>query len=145
MSLQLGPGSPLWGRRPKRHLATVQIEDKVESESEESEPDLGPLRSQEQLRHEENTAESFHKALMDTMGSESTEVNLTDEGVELVLDASRHVARSIVERTRGARGVLLEEMTESMDVTWSRRTDVAFQCFPMDFTGCQLEQLEMAS
>ena len=41
MSLQLGPGSPVLGRRPKRHLATVQIEDKVESESEESEPDLG--------------------------------------------------------------------------------------------------------
>ena len=28
-SQQLGPGSPVWGRRPKRHLATVQIEDKA--------------------------------------------------------------------------------------------------------------------
>ena len=37
-------------------------------------------------------------------------------GVELVLDAARHIARGVADRTRGARTVLLDEMTESMEV-----------------------------
>ena len=32
------------------------------------------------------------------------------------MDASRHIARGIVDRTRGARVVLLDEMMESMEV-----------------------------
>ena len=40
LSLALGPGSTAWGRRPKRQLATVAIEEK-ESDSDVSEPDLG--------------------------------------------------------------------------------------------------------
>lgn len=123
-SQQLGPGSPVWGRRPKRHLATVQIEDKVESEDEESEPDLGPLRSLEQIHQMEDTFQSFESYATPTgaakgsigAGSTTDAEDLTDEGVELILDASRHVARGIVERTRGARVVLLDEMSESMDV-----------------------------
>ncbi|CAK9033466.1 Polycystin-2 [Durusdinium trenchii] len=123
-SQQLGPGSPVWGRRPKRHLATVQITDKVESEDEESEPDLGPLRSLEQIHQMEDTFQSFESYATPTgaakgsfgAGSTTDAEDLTDEGVELILDASRHVARGIVERTRGARVVLLDEMSESMDV-----------------------------
>ena len=44
----------------------------------------------------------------------STRTPRSRPGVELILDASRHVARGIVERTRGARVVLLDEMSESM-------------------------------
>ena len=118
-SQQLGPGSPMWGRRPKRHLATVQIEDKVESESEESEPDLGPLRALDQIHQMDETFQSFESfatPVENQAGNKEEDAELTDEGVELILDASRHVARGIVERTRGARAVLLDEMSESMDV-----------------------------
>ena len=44
LSLALGPGSSAWGRRPKRQLATVAMGDvAAESESDNSEPDLGHL------------------------------------------------------------------------------------------------------
>ncbi|CAE7303833.1 pkd2 [Symbiodinium natans] len=42
--------------------------------------------------------------------------DLKDDAVDLVIDATRHIANGIVERTRGARGVLLHEMQESMEV-----------------------------
>eukprot|EP00913_Durusdinium_trenchii_P021487 g20194.t1 len=58
-------------------------------------------------------------------GSTTDAEDLTDEGVELILDASRHVARGIVERTRGARVVLLDEMSESMDVLNNVSTVIA--------------------
>ncbi|CAJ1349115.1 unnamed protein product [Effrenium voratum] len=116
-TIALGPGSATWGRRPRRQLATVAIEDKVESEDEGSEPDLGPLRTLDQLR------ESKEADLMLTFGSTSTSVGnevddqkLTDDGVDLVIDATRHIAHGVVERSRGARGVLLNEMAESMEV-----------------------------
>ena len=40
----------------------------------------------------------------------------SSSGVDLVIDATRHVAYGVVERTRGARGVLFAEMQESQDV-----------------------------
>ena len=44
LSLALGPGSSSWGRRPRRQLATVSMGDvAAESESDNSEPDLGDL------------------------------------------------------------------------------------------------------
>ncbi|CAK9104702.1 Pentatricopeptide repeat-containing protein At1g62930 [Durusdinium trenchii] len=109
MSLALGPGSSAWGRRPKRQLATVAMEDK-ESDSDASEPDLGPLRSSDQLREKEDNL------FAPVMDDEPTEQDLTDEGIDLVIDATRHVAFGVVERTKGARGVLFGEMSESMDV-----------------------------
>ena len=123
-SEKLGPGSPVWGRRTKRQLATVQVEDKMETDSEESEPDLGPLRSLEQIRPKNTMEDSFNFSQtlesldpkMLTDGTAPDEANLADASVELILDASRHVARGIVDRTRGARVVLLDEMAESMDV-----------------------------
>ena len=44
LSLALGPGSSSWGRRPRRQLATVSMGDvAAESESDNSEPDLGDV------------------------------------------------------------------------------------------------------
>ncbi|CAL1160970.1 unnamed protein product [Cladocopium goreaui] len=60
------------------------------------------------------TFESFATPL-DGDGT-TADADITDEGVELVLDASQHIARGIVDRTRGARVVLLDEMMESMEV-----------------------------
>ena len=112
-SEKLGPGSPVWGRRTKRQLATVHVEDKMETDSEESEPDLGPLRSLEQIRPKNTMEDSFNFSQtlesldpkMLTDGTAPEEADLADESVELILDASRHVARGIVDRTRGARVV----------------------------------------
>jgi len=96
----------------------------METDSEESEPDLGPLRSLEQIRPKNTMEDSFNFSQtlesldpkMLTDGTAPEEADLADESVELILDASRHVARGIVDRTRGARVVLLDEMAESMDV-----------------------------
>lgn len=125
-SQKLGPANPVWGRRTKRQLATVQIEDKIETDSEESEPDLGPLRSLGQIRQKSGMEDAFGDSAMGaTFESFATpldgdgttaDADITDEGVELVLDASHHIARGIVDRTRGARVVLLDEMMESMEV-----------------------------
>jgi len=115
LSLALGPGSSSWGRRPKRQLATVAIGDGgVESESEASEPDLGPLRSSDQLRKEEKDNVFAAPQLM--IGDQEEEEELADDAVDLVIDATRHVGFGVVERTRGAKSVLFAEMSESMDV-----------------------------
>eukprot|EP00439_Symbiodinium_sp_Y106_P074710 s1139_g14.t1 len=121
-TLALGPGSSTWGRRPKRQLATVAIEDKVESDSEGSEPDLGPLRTMDQLRDQSNDldftqtfASTGSFPMLKDAGATDGQ-DLKDDAVDLVIDATRHIANGIVERTRGARGVLLHEMQESMEV-----------------------------
>lgn len=113
-SQKLGPANPVWGRRTKRQLATVQIEDKIETDSEESEPDLGPLRSLGQIRQKSGMEDAFGDSAMGaTFESFATpldgdgttaDADITDEGVELVLDASQHIARGIVDRTRGPPG-----------------------------------------
>eukprot|EP00931_Biecheleriopsis_adriatica_P103951 TRINITY_DN78726_c0_g1_i1.p1 TRINITY_DN78726_c0_g1~~TRINITY_DN78726_c0_g1_i1.p1 ORF type:complete len:750 (+),score=160.84 TRINITY_DN78726_c0_g1_i1:64-2313(+) len=122
--LSLGPGSPVWGRRTKRALATVAIEDQMESDSDEgSEPDLGPLKSQDQLYDmtQANMAKTFgsqNSFMPKSIGDVEAEAThqTTDEGIDLVIDATRHIAAGIVERSRGARNVLLAEMSESMEV-----------------------------
>mmetsp|Transcript_30472 Transcript_30472/g.70259 ORF Transcript_30472/g.70259 Transcript_30472/m.70259 type:complete len:749 (-) Transcript_30472:163-2409(-) len=120
-TLALGPGSSTWGRRPKRQLATVAIEDKVESDSEGSEADLGPLRGMDQLRDQPNEfSQTFASTgsfpMLQDEGTTDGQEDLKDDAVDLVIDATRHIANGIVERTRGARGVLLNEMQESMEV-----------------------------
>lgn len=116
----LGPGSPQWGRRQKRNLATVaQEEELVQSDSEGSEDDLGPLRSIEQIKDKAKVMEK-------TFGSTGSMAMLkdkdddlgptTDEGIDLVMDATRHIATGIIERCSGSRNVLLAEMGESMEV-----------------------------
>lgn len=115
LSLALGPGSSAWGRRPRRQLATVALGDvAAESESDNSEPDLGPLRSTDQLRKEKTNTFGAPQPLM--IEDQEDEEGLEDDAVDLVIDATRHVALGVVERTKGAKGVLFAEMTESMDV-----------------------------
>eukprot|EP00933_Yihiella_yeosuensis_P014549 TRINITY_DN13006_c0_g2_i1.p1 TRINITY_DN13006_c0_g2~~TRINITY_DN13006_c0_g2_i1.p1 ORF type:complete len:751 (+),score=131.93 TRINITY_DN13006_c0_g2_i1:211-2463(+) len=121
--LALGPGSPTLGRRPKRQLASVSIEDAAHSDSEGSEPDIGPLRSQDQLMSPMATAGpgGFSPKGGDDFGfgnanEEFDALDAEEEAMEKVLDATRHVAGGIIERCRGARQVLLAEMTESQEV-----------------------------
>lgn len=118
--MALGPGSPLWGRRQKRTLHSLSIEDAGISD-DESEADLGPLRSQDQLSPS-HTMNSFNQSGKLSLGDVSFPAATIraplseEENFELVLDATRHIASGIVERTRGARKVLLAEMSESMEV-----------------------------
>mmetsp|Transcript_118284 Transcript_118284/g.359807 ORF Transcript_118284/g.359807 Transcript_118284/m.359807 type:complete len:613 (+) Transcript_118284:1-1839(+) len=110
----LGPGSPQCGRRQRRALASVTVQD--ESESEESEADLGPLKVREDLQYvgdaleDEPLPPGMPGAPMAAFGEP------TPETTKLIIDATRHVAAGIVDRTRGARGVLFREMNESRDV-----------------------------
>lgn len=127
-ALALGPGSPSWGRRPKKNLATMSLEDAPDSDSEGSEVDLGPLRSQEQLKRTGalgNSKVGFGGTggFSATGGSgyghrkdEADTSEATPETIDLVIDATRHIASGIVERTRGARNVLFGEIAESKEV-----------------------------
>mmetsp|Transcript_818 Transcript_818/g.1560 ORF Transcript_818/g.1560 Transcript_818/m.1560 type:complete len:749 (+) Transcript_818:109-2355(+) len=119
--ITLGPGSPVWGRRPKFAKATVSQDDASDgSGSEGSEDDLGRLKSVDQL-YDRSAA-----AMAKTFGSTGSFAALKDQpeevpettadGIDLVIDATRHIASGIVERSRGARNVLLGEMAESMEV-----------------------------
>jgi len=116
--ITLGPGSPVWGRRAKFARATVNQEGADQSDSEGSEDDLGPLKNADMLY-------GGNPALKKTFGSTGSFAlkdqaeeapETTPEGIDLVIDATRHIATGIVERSRGARGVLLGEMAESMEV-----------------------------
>merc|ERR1719296_41144 len=134
-SLGLGPGDPSIGRRPARVPANLNVDDLSDSD-QGSEVDLGPLHRKEQL-----TGKMFadmpgglepEKALMDSTETSGTgpgfpgsnnnnnfagqEDELTEEGVKLVIKATRHIVGGIVDRTHGARGVLFSEMTESKEV-----------------------------
>lgn len=132
-ALALGPGAPSWGRRQKRNLATAAIEDApADSDSEGSEVDLGPLRSQDQLKRTGGAAaaattfsgtKSGGFGTTGFMGGTGMGNNAAADGgdataetVGLVIDATRHVASGIITRTRGAKCVLFGEMTESKEV-----------------------------
>mmetsp|Transcript_77627 Transcript_77627/g.203805 ORF Transcript_77627/g.203805 Transcript_77627/m.203805 type:complete len:748 (+) Transcript_77627:141-2384(+) len=116
--LALGPGNPTCGRRRKPE--TGEDDDRSDQGSE---PDLGPLISQAQLRKMaledewDNQDEKSQKS--GAVGGASRagdDAEPTPEQVDLVIDATRHVADGIVERTKGARQVLFEEMAESKEV-----------------------------
>jgi hypothetical protein len=115
----LGPGAPTFGRRKRRPLVTsvAALEDDVLSDPG-SEPDLGPLRHKEQLYHTDEWA-AFTGGLVD---GKPPEPEPTPECIDLVVDATRYVAAGICERTRGARGVLFSEMSESKEVLLSIAT-----------------------
>jgi len=117
----LGPGSPQWGRRQKRALATVnQEEDDIQSDSEGSEDDLGPLRSLEQIKDKAKVMEKTFAStgsMAHMLKDQDDDLGpTTDDGIDLVMDATRHIATGIIERCSGSRNVLLAEMGESMDV-----------------------------
>ncbi|CAE8675705.1 unnamed protein product, partial [Polarella glacialis] len=107
--LALGPGNPVWGRRPKRVIAKIggggeqEIEDAQSSESEESEVDLGPVRNQDQLLGV-HMLDTFNKSgtLKDKMsghsipGTQPAGDKLEDEAIDLIIDATKHIAAGVV-------------------------------------------------
>jgi len=118
--LALGPGSPTYGRRQRKALASVAIKDE---DSDGSEADLGPLFTAEQLQIRD----------ADDGGIPASPLGLPKAGpglgeqpsdprepppqvVQLIISATSHVAGGVVERTRGARAVLFGEMADSRDV-----------------------------
>jgi len=127
----LGPASPSIGRRQRRARATFAIEDKGESSgSEGSEPDLGPLHDKEQLMRQEEVDKLNETAgpnFMSTSGSKSGKLGSSNvpstqdaepnlEAIDLVIDATQYVVRGLVDRTNGARHILLSEMRSSQEV-----------------------------
>lgn len=122
---ELGPGSPTCGRRKlRKNLAIANVEE-GDSDDSGSEADLGPLRSQDQLPRKKKGAAgsgASRNPLSDktstSSGSSSSDDGdeMAPEAIDLVLEATRHVASSIVQRTKGAKGVLFSEMLESKDV-----------------------------
>eukprot|EP00747_Dinoflagellata_sp_TGD_P064563 gnl/TRDRNA2_/TRDRNA2_153955_c1_seq1.p1 gnl/TRDRNA2_/TRDRNA2_153955_c1~~gnl/TRDRNA2_/TRDRNA2_153955_c1_seq1.p1 ORF type:complete len:762 (+),score=126.55 gnl/TRDRNA2_/TRDRNA2_153955_c1_seq1:93-2378(+) len=124
----LGPASPSVGRRPQYRPASVEQDKDIEDDI--SEADLGPLRSQEQLdkisgRHVPDYALGGMAAGLGAgHGDNPQEVPLAgsdeDESnrivVELVLQASQHVMNTLIDRTKGARNLVLTEMNQSRDV-----------------------------
>jgi len=120
VAVGLGPGNPAMGRRRRPAPNTVNAED-IESESDAgSEADLGPLKDKAQLSKHglfgdvlNDDASGFGVGMLQ---DESDDGEPTAEAIGLVIQATRHVVDGIVDRTYGARGVLMAEMTESKDV-----------------------------
>lgn len=132
----LGPGSPTCGRRKKRKEAQLALPKEGEESSSDSEADLGPLRGEEQvkrrvlkgdspkasgpkavgfqLKDKDKDADDSVDSLDSKEGNRPTE--MTAEAIDLVIEATRYVADSIVTRTEGARQVLFAEMGESREV-----------------------------
>jgi len=112
--LALGPGAPTYGRRKRRPAATtVALEDDDASDDNVSEADLGPLRNPDQITR---TGEVSFGGSSGFVPIQDKNAEPTPEAIDLVIDATRHIAAGIVERTRGARGVLFGEMAESKEV-----------------------------
>lgn len=112
----LGPASPMAGRRQQKvHRSSNPAEDENVAD-DVSEPDLGPLWSMEDLVPEDPIPNAGESQLMLMDGGEEPGANLDDAGIQLVVDATKHVASGIVERTRGARNLVVTEMGESRTV-----------------------------
>jgi len=124
--VDLGAGNPSLGRRRRISNATVNEQD-IESESDTgSDVDLGPLRNKAQLRKggefrdflndgEAEAAENESDSQM--LGGDDEDDGERDEkGIQLVIEATRHVVDGLVDRAYGARGVLVGEMSQSRDV-----------------------------
>lgn len=134
----LGPASPNYGRRRRRKEdsdADGEGGALDDASDDGSEPDLGPLRSQQQLRGlaiddavpsfvaTGSGSGSFHgarpsggmKALADVApGPEAEEIER--KAVETMIKATEYIAGGIVRRTTEARGVLFSEMMEAQEV-----------------------------
>eukprot|EP00929_Paragymnodinium_shiwhaense_P050913 TRINITY_DN25631_c0_g1_i1.p1 TRINITY_DN25631_c0_g1~~TRINITY_DN25631_c0_g1_i1.p1 ORF type:complete len:768 (+),score=171.96 TRINITY_DN25631_c0_g1_i1:144-2447(+) len=121
-----GPDNPHMGRRAKRVIATLVEDDIAEEEhsGDESEPDLGPLRKQDQLTgspqfdFDELDASGGHLPVADdnAVDEGDLDMELEPEAVQLVIGATRHVVESIMEHARGARQQLARDMLESKEV-----------------------------
>jgi len=122
--LALGPGSPTYGRRQRKALASVAIKDE---DSDGSEADLGPLFAAEQLQirdADEGGLPASPSGMSNANAGPGPGLGTQPQDprepppqvVQLIISATSHVAGGIVERTRGARTVLFGEMADSRDV-----------------------------
>mmetsp|Transcript_132375 Transcript_132375/g.382686 ORF Transcript_132375/g.382686 Transcript_132375/m.382686 type:complete len:755 (-) Transcript_132375:28-2292(-) len=124
-SVALGPGNPSLGRRQKLANYSITADD-IEESDNESDVDLGPLRDKAQLSKKGMFGSAFDPdagdhgdAHDDGSSGWHKDTSSTDDGepppeaIELVIEATRHVVDGIVDRTYGARGVLIAEMQES--------------------------------
>eukprot|EP00928_Gymnodinium_smaydae_P072008 TRINITY_DN55459_c0_g1_i1.p1 TRINITY_DN55459_c0_g1~~TRINITY_DN55459_c0_g1_i1.p1 ORF type:complete len:751 (+),score=191.59 TRINITY_DN55459_c0_g1_i1:165-2417(+) len=111
------------GRRLKRQQQSVTNDDNI-SEDEESEPDLGPLRTSDQLVEEGFDPEvdggfgipgAGKKVHYDEFGNEVTP-ELQPEAQKYVMDATEYVVNGITGHTRAVRNQLYDDMGESREV-----------------------------
>lgn len=130
----LGPASPSCGRRPKRAVVSSTVDEDAQSDAG-TEPDLGPLRSRDDLIAKNNMLADFGEMEASPQGfggggapmlqsgrlgggfglgppQQETE-ELTDDAVDLVYEAAVHVIHGVKQRCRGARDLVLGEMDES--------------------------------
>merc|ERR1719265_3101931 len=128
----LGPASPNYGRRRKRKERDEgEGGDPDDGSDDGSEPDLGPLKSQQQLRGlslEDTMPPSFlatggsggsgpggMKALP-AVAQVSDPAEVERKAVDTMIKATEYIAGGIVRRTAEARGVLFSEMMEAQEV-----------------------------
>lgn len=126
MIQDFGPNGPDWGRRPKRVVATMDDDDGDEkSDSEGSEVDLGPMRpvDKNQLALSDGLDPKMQMSIKGALALKDAaehEVTKEPEGPQeetaAFLDATRHIASGVCQRTHSARNVLLGEMRESQEV-----------------------------
>jgi len=116
-ALALGPGDPSKGRKPKPASNSINAEEAFSDSDDASEVDLGPLRNKAQLTRGGMFGDTFGE--LDGSTPMLTDANAADNGepppetIHLIIQATRHVVDGVVDRTFGARGVLLGEMKES--------------------------------
>jgi len=121
----LGAANPERGRRPANLLAALGNDEDGSEVEELSEPDLGPLKSQEQLNRLNRS--SRYETSDDGNEPEGEMLMLEDEGMspnqeyepeamELVYQATQHIVNGIVERTQGAKNLVVGDMNESRQV-----------------------------
>lgn len=119
---ELGPGSPNYGYR-RKHVEKSADDDDVLDEGSDagSEPDLGPLRSLQQLRGIDDGVLSQPPGSPKNSGgvpisaaaAAKAEEEIEKKAVEKMLEATKHVSEGIVQRTREARNILFSEMQEA--------------------------------
>jgi len=109
----LGAASPSWGRCKVNKGVMVQHE----GDDEGSEPDLGPLWHRKQLVVRDESARGGSQESLDSIDSGPKGATATEEEVvDLVLEATRHVASGIVQQSVAARSLLIAEMAEARDI-----------------------------
>jgi len=109
----LGAASPSWGRCKVSKGVLVQNE----GEDSGSEPDLGPLFHRRQLVVGDGSGRGGSQESLDSQDSGPKGATATEEEViDLVMDATRHVADGVVQQTAAARSLLFAEMAEARDI-----------------------------
>lgn len=110
----LGPASPGMGRRKRGPMARHESDEHSDEEIDDdiSEPDLGPLKSREQLHRAAGGGIVSFAPNISGGGMLATS-DPRGEALDLVMKATKHVTHGIVGRTNGARSLVVREMQDS--------------------------------